>query len=244
MTEAEVLSETAIVVGAAASHKEEAIDRVGNLLVEHGYVTADYIDAMRDREAIISTYLGNGIALPHGTSEAQAAILRTGIAVVQYPSGVPWGDERARLVIGLAATSDEHIGILSRLATILDDPALCERLGSSDDAHEIHRVLTSAGSDETDGQTDTTPAQIARIVRILNPAGLHARPAAQIVERLRGFDAAISIQAGTRRADARSITGLLGLGASTGDEVTLHADGHDALDALEAVQAIIISRSD
>lgn len=244
MTEAEVLSETAIVVGAAASHKEEAIDRVGNLLVEHGYVTADYVDAMRDREAIISTYLGNGIALPHGTSEAQAAILRTGIAVVQYPSGVPWGDEKARLVIGLAATSDEHIGILSRLATILDDPALCDRLASSDDPHEIHRVLTSAGSNDTDGEIDTSPAQIARIVRILNPAGLHARPAAQIVERLRGFDAAISIQAGTRRADARSITGLLGLGVSVGDEVTLHADGHDALDALEAVQAIIISRSD
>ena len=58
---------------------------------------------MRDREAIISTYLGNGIALPHGTSEAQATILRTGLAVVQFPAGVPWGDEPARLVIGLAA---------------------------------------------------------------------------------------------------------------------------------------------
>jgi phosphocarrier protein FPr len=244
VTETEVLSETAIVVGAAASDKEEAIQRVGNLLVEHGYVTPDYVDAMRDREAIISTYLGNGIALPHGTSEAQATILRTGIAVAQYPSGVPWGDERARLVIGLAATSDEHIAILSRLATILDDPALCDRLASSDDPREIHRVLTSTGPDETVREADTSPAQIARIVRILNPHGLHARPAAQVVERLRGFDAAVSIQAGTRRADARSITGLLGLGASTGDEVTLHADGHDALDAVEAVQAIIISRSD
>jgi phosphocarrier protein FPr len=241
VTETEVLSETAIVVGAAASDKEEAIQRVGNLLVEHGYVTPDYVDAMRDREAIISTYLGNGIALPHGTSEAQATILRTGIAVAQYPSGVPWGDERARLVIGLAATSDEHIAILSRLATILDDPALCDRLASSDDPREIHRVLTSTGPDETVREADTSPA---RIVRILNPHGLHARPAAQVVERLRGFDAAVSIQAGTRRADARSITGLLGLGASTGDEVTLHADGHDALDAVEAVQAIIISRSD
>jgi phosphotransferase system HPr (HPr) family protein len=244
VTEAEVLSESAIVVGAAASHKDEAIDRVGRLLVDHGYVTADYVAAMRDREAIISTYLGNGIALPHGTSEAQATILRTGIAVVQYPSGVPWGDERARLVIGLAATSGEHIGILARLATILDDPALCDRLARSDDPREIHRVLTSVGSDDDEAHADTAPAQIARILRILNPHGLHARPAAQIVERLRGFDAAVSIQAGTRRADARSITGLLGLGASTGDEVTLHADGHDALDALEAVQAIIVSRSD
>ena len=244
MTDVEVLAESAIVVGATANGKDEAIDRVGTLLVEHGYVTGDYIDAMRDREAIISTYLGNGIALPHGTSEAQAAILRTGLAVVQYPAGVPWGDEDARLVIGLAATSGEHIGILSRLASILDDASLCDRLAKSDDPHEIHRLLTASASDADHAGVDDTPAQIARIVRIVNPAGLHARPAAQIVERMRGFDAAVTIQAGTRRADARSITGLLGLGASTGDQVTLHADGHDAGDALEAVQAILISRSD
>ncbi len=69
-----VLAPSAVVVGAAAKDKEEAIDRVGRLLVDHGYVTVDYIDAMRDREAIISTYLGNGIALPHGTSEAQSTM--------------------------------------------------------------------------------------------------------------------------------------------------------------------------
>ncbi len=140
MTTSDVLRASAIVVGAVASRKEEAIDRVGGLLVEHGYVTPDYIAAMRDREAIISTYLGNGIALPHGTSEAQGTILRTGIAVVQYPSGVPWGDEPARLVIGLAATSGEHIGILSRLAGILDDAELCDRLARSEDPAEIHRA--------------------------------------------------------------------------------------------------------
>lgn len=240
----EVLAESAIVIGAAAAAKDEAIDRVGRLLVEHGYVTTDYVGAMLDREAIISTYLGNGIALPHGTSEAQDAILRTGMAVVQYPSGVPWGDESARLVIGLAATSGEHIGILSRLATILDDPALCARLATADDAREIHRLLTASGPDDAPASAEAAPAQIARIVRLTNPAGLHARPAAQIVERLREFDAAMAIQAGTRRADARSITGLLGLGATVGDEVTLHADGHDAIDALEAVQAIITSGSD
>ena len=240
----EVLAESAIVIGAAASAKDEAIDRVGRLLVQHGYVTSDYVNAMLDREAIISTYLGNGIALPHGTSEAQDAILRTGMAVIQYPKGVPWGDESARLVIGLAATSGEHIGILSRLATILDDPALCERLATADDPGEIHRLLTASGPDDAPSSTDAGPAQIARIARLTNPAGLHARPAAQIVERLRGFDASVAIQAGTRRADARSITGLLGLGATVGDEVTLHADGHDALEALEAVQAIITSRSD
>jgi phosphotransferase system HPr (HPr) family protein len=239
-----VLSESAIVVGASANDKDEAIDRVGGLLVEHGYVTPDYIGAMRDREAIISTYLGNGIALPHGTSEAQATILRTGLAVVQYPAGVPWGDEPARLVIGLAATSDEHIGILSRLAGILDDAALCDRLARSADAGEIHRVLTSGDGTSPDAPGEPPASDLERTVRISNPHGLHARPAAQIVERVRAYDARVSIQAGTKRADARSITGLLGLGASTGDEITLHADGDQAQEALAAVEAIVTSRSE
>jgi len=244
VTSTEVLSETAIVVGAVATRKDEAIERVGQILVDHGYVTTEYVGAMRDREAIISTYLGNGIALPHGTSEAQATILRTGLAVVQYPAGVPWGDEPARLVIGLAATSDEHIGILSRLAGILDDAALCDRLAQTDDAGEIHRVLMASDTDDAASPDDVPQAEIVRAVRITNPAGLHARPAAQIVERVRAFDAQVSIQAGSRRADARSITGLLGLGASVGDEVTLRADGAQALDALEAVQDIVTSGSD
>jgi phosphocarrier protein FPr len=240
----DVLTPSAVVVGAVAKDKEEAIDRVGGLLVEHGYVTPDYVTAMRDREAIISTYLGNGIALPHGTSEAQATILKTGLAVVQYPAGVPWGEEPAKLVIGVAATSGEHIGILSRLAGILGDEELCARLARSADALEIHRVLTSwdGASDET---SDDAPAsEVSRTLRISNPHGLHARPAAQIVERVRAYDAQVSIQAGPKRSDARSITGLLGLGASTGDEITIRADGAQAGDALAAVEAVVTSAED
>lgn len=239
-----VLAPTAVVVGATASDKDEAIDRVGGLLVEHGYVTPDYIGAMRDREAIISTYLGNGIALPHGTSEAQAAILRTGLAVVQYPAGVPWGDEPAKLVIGLAATSDEHIGILSRLAGILGDAELCERLARSTDPGEIHRVLTSSDGSSDEPSGEAPASEVARVVRISNPHGLHARPAAEIVAKVRAYDAQVSIQAGDKRADARSITGLLGLGASTGDEITLRADGAQATEALAAVEAVVMSRSE
>jgi phosphotransferase system HPr (HPr) family protein len=239
-----VLAPSAVVVGAAAKDKDEAIDRVGRLLVDHGYVTADYIDAMRDREAIISTYLGNGIALPHGTSEAQSTILKTGLAVVQYPDGVPWGDEPARLVIGLAATSDEHIGILSRLAGILGDAELCDQLAHEADPLEIHRVLTSSDGDGSMAADEAPTSEISRSLRISNPHGLHARPAAQIVERVRAYDAQVSIQAGPKRADARSITGLLGLGASTGDEITIRADGAQASDALAAVEAIVTSPSD
>jgi phosphocarrier protein FPr len=239
----EVLAADAVEVGATAADQGEAIDRVGALLVAQGLVTAGYVTAMHAREAIVSTYLGNGIALPHGTNEAQETILRTGLAVVQFPAGVPWGDEPARLVIGLAATSDEHIGILSRLAGILDDQELCERLGRSTDPAEIHAALTGPTAPD-DGGHATIPEGIRRSARITNPSGLHARPAAQVVARLQPLDADVAMEVNGRRADARSITSTLGLGASVGDELTITANGPDAQAALDAVLAIVTSGSD
>jgi phosphocarrier protein FPr len=240
---AEVLATSAVHVGAAAADLHQAIDQVGAVLVDEGLVTADYVTAMHAREEIVSTYLGNGIALPHGTN-AQDAILRTGLAVLQFPDGVPWGDEPARLVIGLAATSDEHIGILSRLAGILDDEELCERLGRSTDPAEIHAALTAPAAPDADGGHHAAPAGISRTARITNPSGLHARPAAQVVARLQPLDAVVAMEVNGRRADARSITSTLGLGASVGDELTITANGPDAEAALDAVLAIVTSGSD
>jgi multiphosphoryl transfer protein len=239
----EVLATSAVHVGAAAANLHQAIDQVGAVLVDEGLVTADYVTAMHAREEIVSTYLGNGIALPHGTN-AQGAILRTGLAVLQFPAGVPWGDEPARLVIGLAATSDEHIGILSRLAGILDDEELCERLGRSTDPAEIHAALTAPAALDADGGHHAAPAGIRRTARITNPSGLHARPAAQVVARLQPLDADVAMEVNGRRADARSITSTLGLGASVGDELTITANGPDAEAALDAVLAIVTSGSD
>jgi len=241
---AEVLATEAVQVGASAADQAEAIDQVGALLVEQGLVTSAYVTAMHAREAIVSTYLGNGIALPHGTSEAQGDVLRTGLAVVQFPAGVPWGDEPARLVIGLAANADEHIAILSRLAGILDDEALCERLGRATDPAEIHAALTAPVIDDDEEDDHALPAGIRRTARITNPSGLHARPAAQVVARLQPLDADVTIEINGRRADARSITSTLGLGASVGDELTIFADGPDAEAALEAVLGIVTSGSD
>ena len=239
----EVLSRSAIVVGERATTKEQAIARAGGILVAEGNVQPAYVEAMGAREAIISTYLGNGIALPHGTDEARDFVLRTGLAVVQYPDGVPWGDEPARLVIGLAATSEEHIPILARLATILDDAELCARLAATSDIDEIHAALT-AGTASGDAAADDDSDGRAVTVRITNPAGLHARPAAEIVERLRALSATVTVVAAGRRADARSITGLLGLGATVGDELTVMADGEDAQVAIDAVVAIATAPSE
>jgi phosphotransferase system HPr (HPr) family protein len=236
----DLLPPSGVVVGASAHDRDAAIALVGSMLVADGRATADYVAEMREREQIISTYLGNGIALPHGTNEARTAVLRTGLAVAQFPVGVAWGDDRAHLVIGLAATSEEHIGILSRLATILDDEALCRRLGTTADAEEIRRVLL-APTDEPAAAAGSTSRddEISVSVTITNPSGLHARPAASVVERLRAYAADVRIEADGRRASARSITGLLGLGAATSDTVRVTASGADAQAAIDAVTEIL-----
>jgi phosphocarrier protein FPr len=232
-------------VGVAAPDYDAAIDIVGGMLVESGCVTNAYVTEMRARERIVSTYLGNGIALPHGTNEGRSAVRRTGLAVAQFPEGVLWGEERAYLVIGLAALAEEHIGVMARLATILGDEALCLRLAMTTDANEIYRTLTQTDDAPAAGHDQPTrPDEIVHRLRITNPHGLHARPAAAVVERARHFGARVVLEANGRRADARSITGLLGLGAAVGDDVRIVAQGGDAAQAIEAVSAILTSTSD
>jgi phosphocarrier protein FPr len=232
-------------VGAAAPDKNGAIDLVGSLLVKEGCVTSAYIGQMQQREQIVSTYLGNGIALPHGTSESRDFVKRTGLAVAQFPDGVEWGDERAHLVIGLAATSEEHLKVLARLATILGDEELCRRLGSTLDASDIHRTLTAPETDAPSGNGQPARSdEVTLGLRITNPHGLHARPAAVVVDRVRPFGAEIVIHANGRRANARSITALLGLGAAVGDEVRIVARGADAETAAQAVAAVLTSTTE
>jgi phosphocarrier protein FPr len=236
-----VLKGSAIVVGQVASDRSEAIARVGGVLVAEGLVTDGYIEAMQARERVISTYLGNGIALPHGTSDGQDTILGTGLAVVQYPAGVPWGDDQARLVIGLAARSDEHIAVLSRLAGILEDAELCARLATTSSSAEILAALTTEPDPPAVPVPRVAPAAKVRSVRIAHPHGLHARPAAQVVERAMAFDAEVTIACGDRSANALSITQVIALGANTGEDVTVSAVGPEAEPALAAVIEILMA---
>ncbi|MEW5961647.1 MAG: PTS sugar transporter subunit IIA [Chloroflexota bacterium] len=112
-----------------STSKEEAIKRAGELLVKAGHVAPQYIDGMLAREETMSTYIGNGVAIPHGQFDDKANIHSTGISVVQFPEGVVWGeDEMAYLVIGIAATSNEHVGVLTNLAEVLEEPEDVEKL--------------------------------------------------------------------------------------------------------------------
>ncbi|BDN89893.1 hypothetical protein KAM471c_37080 [Aeromonas caviae] len=131
-------------LGLKAESKEAAIVTAGKLLAERGYVAPDYVDAMLEREQLVSTYLGESIAVPHGTIAAKEHVKRTGIVICQYPAGVAFGegaDEVARLVIGIAARNDEHIQVITRLTNALDEPGLVDRLASTQDPQEFLDLL-------------------------------------------------------------------------------------------------------
>jgi mannitol/fructose-specific phosphotransferase system IIA component len=129
-----ILSKDRISLQASATDKTDAIRKTGELLVTTGCVLSEYVDGMLTREQSMSTNLGNGVAIPHGVYENREHILQTGISVLQLPKGVEWDEgEKVFLVIGIAATSDEHVGVLSNLADVIDDEkALTELLETND----------------------------------------------------------------------------------------------------------------
>lgn len=229
-----VLLPDAIFLGRSGDTMEAAIEFVGGELVRRGIVGEGYIAGMKKREESVSTYLGNGVALPHGTFETKDEVKGTAIVIAQYPEGVLWGEETAHLVIGLAATGEDHVNVLSALAEVLQDEDLCERLWVTDDVELVYDTLANAAL-EDDEDEDTVRVDVT----ITNPAGLHARPASMLVECAQHFEGDISIVKGPKTANAKSIMSVLSLGASTGDSVTVTAVGPGADEVVEQVIEIM-----
>ncbi|MBQ2331933.1 MAG: PTS sugar transporter subunit IIA [Bacteroidales bacterium] len=137
----EVLQIKNILTGLPSESKEEAILRAGHLLEAAGYVDPGYAESMLEREKIVTTYIGMGLAIPHGTSETKALVRNSGIVVLQYPDGVDFGEEKARLVIGIAGVGDAHLDILAKISSSLDDEEVLERLSVTKDPEEIFKAL-------------------------------------------------------------------------------------------------------
>jgi len=133
--------------GLFANDKYTAIRMAGEQLVARGSVDHAYIDAMLAREDVVTTYIGEGVAIPHGVGTARQFIRKTGLAVLQFPDGVPFGDEKAYLVVGIAGLEDEHLPILQALANIMLDEELIEQIKHSTDPDFIYRSLTNGGGE-------------------------------------------------------------------------------------------------
>lgn len=139
------LSHKNIFLNLSAATKEEAIRFAGQKLVDGGYVKPDYIEAMLEREKLTSTYLGESIAVPHGTIAAKDEVLNTGIVFCQYPAGVLFSDDphdKARIVIGIAARNNEHIHVIAKLTNALDDEHIIEKLASTQSIDDVLAILS------------------------------------------------------------------------------------------------------
>lgn len=133
-----ILTVERIKLQAEAADKLEAIEKCGQLLVDTGCVEPGYVKGMLAREETMSTYLGNGIAIPHGQFDNRAQIKQTGISVLQIPAGIEWEEgEIVYLAIGIAAQEDEHVTVLSNLAEAIEDEDTTQQLITATDKQVI-----------------------------------------------------------------------------------------------------------
>lgn len=230
-------------LSAQAGTKREAIEQVGRLLVENGIIDPRYIPSMLSREEQADTYLGFGVSIPHGLAADRDLIRQTGIAVVQFPHGVPWQEgQQSRLVIGIAARGDEHLDLLSRLTGLLQQQGLIERLATTGDARDIVEALTGMPPEQTGFDPSLVLENACRVLARIAPAhGLHARPSTAIAALARRFDAKIRLGFRERLADARNMASILALGAPHDAEVEILAEGPEAAASLDALRALLES---
>ncbi len=191
-----------------------------------------------------NTYLGDGVAIPHGLLKDRDMIKNTGIAVVQVPAGVEWNPgEQVRLVVGIAAASDEHLQILANLTQILADTAEIDRLATTTNAQVVvDRLTRTPGS--TPAPTEPAPQlpdYATADVVITGGSGLHARPATFFVDVAKGFSADVRVRHDGKVANGKSLAALLSLGADAGSTVTLLAKGPDQGAALAALRQAVES---
>jgi mannitol PTS system EIIA component len=128
-------------IGATASSREEAVRLCGELLHELGAVERGYVDAMWERENIISSFMGEGVALPHGTEASRQYVNFAQLVLVRFTNQVEWDGEEVKLCIGIAAKGDEHGELLGNLAEKLLDESSYKQLMESDSANELLELL-------------------------------------------------------------------------------------------------------
>ncbi|MFD1546354.1 PTS sugar transporter subunit IIA [Nonomuraea guangzhouensis] len=138
----DLLDPRAVLLHERAADRDDAIRRCGRALVDVGAVAEPYIEAMLEREQTISTYVGEGVAIPHGTAAAKEVVRHDAICVVRFPDGVDWGGEPVTLCVGIAAKNDGHVRLLAALADILLDPDRARTLREATEVGQVIKELT------------------------------------------------------------------------------------------------------
>ena len=229
-------------LNAQASNKSAAVRLAGQLLVDAGYIDPGYVDSMLQREEVANTFLGAGVAIPHGMVQDRHLIHHTGVAVVQFRDGVAWKDgDTAQLVVAIAAKSDEHIVLLRRLTRLMQRPQSIESLVAT---HDPQLIVSTLGDEPVALATPAValplwPSDAHTDWTLDYPNGLHARPATRWVETAKRFTCELRVYKGAEFADVKTLTGLLALGAARGDSLRFAARGPDARRAVDALLEVV-----
>jgi len=144
----ELLAEQSIRLESSATGREDAIRQAGQALLDAGAIDASYIDAMLERENSVSTYVGEGVAIPHGTLAGKEAVKSDALSVIRFPDTVDWDGNEVSVAVGIAAKGNGHIALLSQLATILLDPEKAAALRGATTHEKVYELLASEDEDE------------------------------------------------------------------------------------------------
>jgi PTS system mannitol-specific IIA component len=143
----DVLTLSQIKVPGTARTKEESIREAGEILIDAGAVTPAYIDSMFEREQSVSTYMGNYLAIPHGTNEAKDSILRSALSVIRYDEPIDWDGNEVRFSLGIAGYQGGHMDILSKIAILFSDTDEVDKLIAARSAEEIYDLLNAVNEE-------------------------------------------------------------------------------------------------
>jgi PTS system mannitol-specific IIA component len=143
----DVLTPSHIKVPGEARSKDDAIREAGQLLVDSGAVSPAYVDAMFEREKSVSTYMGNFLAIPHGTNEAKDSISRSAISVVRYDQPIDWNGNDVRFAVGIAGVENGHLEILGKIAIVFSDSDEVDKLLAAGSADELYQLLHAVNDD-------------------------------------------------------------------------------------------------
>ncbi|WP_257274981.1 MULTISPECIES: PTS sugar transporter subunit IIA [unclassified Endozoicomonas] len=260
------LEKTQIFLQQEAKNKHEALQLAGSKMLETGLVSADYLPGIHARETLASTFLDNGIAIPHGMPQSRHAIKKTGVVVIQFPEGVEWGvNQPVFLAFGVAAHCHEHLRILGGLTRVLDDRLLCRYLART---HEPEKIIDALEGKPLPGlgslsewqkaylnqsrretsergwvsRTCTRSRELTREYLINNINGLHARCGSAMIAALTHYDTRVYVRNVSKNGEyvnGRSLVKLLGLELVCGETLGIRLSGLHAHEALKRLDQLI-----
>lgn len=235
------LSEKQIYLQQTFTNKEEVLRFIADKMSDLGFVDDDYFNALLKREDKVCTYLINGVAIPHGVNEAKALVIKTGVIIVQIPTGINWNDKGdiAKFVVGIAAKGNDHLALLQKLSSVVMDTTLSENLITTTEPQQIIQALQTEPHPKASVQEGFTITAEATVV---DKYGLHAEPAAILAEHAASYEnTQIHLHSGGRCANIKSMSVILMMGIKEGDTILISAKGKHARAAVDNLAALINS---